>query len=245
MRAPILITGISKRLGFALAKHLLANDWPVIGTYRSPNASHQALSKLGATLYRCDFYQQSQIDELTAQVRQQHPRLRALVHNASDWQAESLDNTGTDAFDEALFTRMMQVHAAVPYQLNLAFRDLLTHDLPESAVAERDIIHVSDYVAQTGSAKHLAYAASKAALENLNLSFAKLLAPQIKVNCIAPALMLFNEHDSDSYKQKALGKALLPKEGGSDEFNDTVMSILNSSYVTGRVYHLDGGRHLK
>lgn len=245
MRAPILITGISKRLGFALAKYLLENDWPVIGTYRNPSASHQALSKLGASLYRCDFFQQTQIDELITQVRQQHPRLRALIHNASDWQAESLGNSGTEAFDEALFTRMMQVHAAVPYQLNLALKDLLTADLDDAAIAERDIIHVSDYVAQTGSAKHLAYAASKAALENLNLSFAKLLAPEIKVNCIAPALMLFNELDNDSYKHKAFSKALLPKEGGSAEFNETVMSILNSGYVTGRVYHLDGGRHLK
>ena len=96
-----------------------------------------------------------------------------------------------------------------------------------------------------GSRKHIAYAASKAAQDNLTLSFAALLAPKVKVNSIAPALVLFNGTDDDAYREKVLKKGLLPREGGLDEFQRAVDYLLESQYVTGRIHHLDGGRHLK
>lgn len=76
-----------------------------------------------------------------------------------------------------------------------------------------DIIHVGDYVSSRGSKKHIAYAASKAAQDNLTYSFSTKLAPKIKVNSVAPALMLFKEDDNNAYKEKALDKSLLKREG--------------------------------
>jgi dihydromonapterin reductase/dihydrofolate reductase len=108
-----------------------------------------------------------------------------------------------------------------------------------------DIIHISDFVASVGSEKHQAYAASKAALENLTFSQARLLAPKIKVNAIAPALLMFNQGDDDAYKQKALAKSLLGIEPGPGEVLATIQYLLQSRYVTGRVLALDGGRQLK
>lgn len=95
--------------------------------------------------------------------------------------------------------------------MNLALAPLLETD----EIGSRDIIHISDYVAQKGSKKHIAYAASKAALDNLTLSFAAKLAPGVKVNGIAPALMLFNEQDDSAYRQKALAKHYCPKRVAS------------------------------
>nr|WP_272946012.1 SDR family oxidoreductase [Vibrio mexicanus] len=100
-------------------------------------------------------------------------------------------------------------------------------------------------MAEKGSKKHAAYAASKSALNNLTLSFSAMFAPKIKVNTISPALLKFNEHDDDSYKQKALAKALIPHEAGFEEVIDAVHFIMTSEYMTGRNIHLDGGRHLK
>ena len=96
-----------------------------------------------------------------------------------------------------------------------------------------------------GSKKHIAYAASKAAQDNLTLSFATLLAPAVKVNSIAPALLLFNEHDGEEYRKRALSKSLLAREGGLDELQQAVDYLLESRFVTGRIMHLDGGRHLR
>jgi dihydromonapterin reductase/dihydrofolate reductase len=65
------------------------------------------------------------------------------------------------------------------------------------------------------------------------------------VNSIAPALVLFNEHDDEDYRLRALEKNLIPHEAGLDEFQRTVDFLLESNYVTGRILHLDGGRHLR
>ena len=133
---------------------------------------------------------------------------------------------------------MMDVHVTAPYRINLALEPQLKAGSPA------DIIHIGDYVSGRGSRKHIAYAASKAAQDNLTLSFAARLAPDVKVNSIAPALILFNEDDDEAYREKTLKKSLMQREGGLDELLHHVDYLMDSGYVTGRVVHMDGGRHL-
>ncbi|MCL1059403.1 dihydromonapterin reductase [Shewanella gelidimarina] len=234
MTAPILITGVGKRVGFYLAKHLAQQGQKVIGTYRSQYPQLQELETLGVELYRCDFEDASQLDELLVTLKQQ-PAIRAIIHNASDWLPDG------DA-DSAIFImdKMMRIHVSVPYVINLA----LTEQLNAYTGGTADIIHITDYVAEKGSKKHAAYAASKAALHNLTLSFAAKLAPNVKVNSIAPAMLMFNPDDGEQYKQKALKKSLLQKEGGESEVLNAVTYLMQSQYVTGQVIKIDGGRHL-
>ncbi|ENL2988856.1 SDR family oxidoreductase, partial [Escherichia coli] len=103
----------------------------------------------------------------------------------------------------------------------------------------------TDYVVERGSDKHVAYAASKAALDNMTRSFARKLAPEVKVNSIAPSLILFNEHDDAEYRQQALNKSLMKTAPGEKEVIDLVDYLLTSCFVTGRSFPLDGGRHLR
>jgi dihydromonapterin reductase/dihydrofolate reductase len=235
MSAPVLITGVGKRVGLALAHHFLDNDIAVIGTYRSQQPGLELLKHKGAYLYACDFYEDHDLEHLLQTIRDHHPQLRAIIHNASDWLADNNPLTPLETLN-----RMMRIHVGAPYLINLELAELLQRQTEKAA----DIIHITDYVAELGSKKHIAYAASKAALQNLTHSFASLLAPDIKVNAIAPALVMFNSDDSDSYKQKAISKALLQKEGGVKEVIDAVNFLMNSQYTTGRTLHLDGGRHL-
>ena len=234
--APILITGVGKRIGYALAKTLLKQGYPIIGTYRTVYDSIAELKALGAELYACDFYNEHSLNELIYTLTQQHPSLRAIIHNASDWLPDSNALSPTETLQ-----RMMQVHASVPYTLNLGLRDLLLEYPGEYS----DIIHFTDYVVEKGSQKHIAYAASKAALTNMTLSFSALLAPQVKVNAIAPAMILFNPDDDDTYREKTLKKSLMGIEPGTEEIIKAVQYLLESRYVTGRTLHVDGGRHLK
>ncbi len=67
-----------------------------------------------------------------------------------------------------------------------------------------------------------ANAASKAALDNMTRSFARKLAPEVKVNSIAPSLILFNEHDDAEYRQQALNKSLMKTAPGEKEVIDLV-----------------------
>lgn len=235
MTSPILITGGTQRLGLAVAKDLLSQHRSVIVTYRTKKPSVDELIALGAVLIQADFSTQDGLLKLILDIKNQTSSLRAIIHNASDWDQEA----DTEDYNK-LFEKMMQVHANAPYQLNLALQGML---LANDVVS--DIIHMTDYVQVKGSKKHIAYAASKAALHNLTLSFSALLAPNVKVNSIAPALLMFNEDDSSAYRAKALKKSLLEVCPGAQEAVKAVNYLLSSDYTTGQTLHLDGGRHLK
>ncbi|NVK54099.1 MAG: dihydromonapterin reductase [Alteromonadaceae bacterium] len=234
MSLPILITGGSQRLGLAVAESLLAHDQPVIITYRRYKPSVTKLEAAGATVMEADFNTQAGISRAIDKIKHIAPALRGIIHNASDWVPENAEQSAADLMQD-----MMMVHASAPYQLNLALKDALMASSPT------DIIHMTDYVQETGSEHHIAYAASKAALHNLTLSFARVFSPHVKVNSIAPSLLMFNDDDSPEYRERALEKNLLGLVPGPQEAVKAVNYLLESEYVTGQTLHLNGGRNLK
>ncbi|WP_240221792.1 dihydromonapterin reductase [Rheinheimera hassiensis] len=242
MSNTVIITGAAQRLGLHCALALKHAGYNVIATWRTEKPGLAQLRDAGVQCVQLDVTDNTQLTDFIAQIKQQHNSLRALIHNASEWKKDlpQSDNTVTALTgDSAVYDAMQAVHAKAPYLLNRALAPLL-----QANDGISDIIHLTDYVASTGSAKHMAYAASKAALENLTLSFAKALAPKVKVNAIAPALLMFNNDDDNEYREKALKKSLLQIEPGANEMTNTVMYLLNSRYITGRVLALDGGRPL-
>ena len=234
MTSPILITGAGQIIGLAFASHCLEKDTPVIVTYRTRRPAVDTLEKAGARCIHADFSTNEGIASFIDQLKAETSTLRAIIHNASDWLPES-----PDAAPAEVMAAMMQIHTMTPYCINLACRDLL-----ERSETGADIVHMTDYVVEKGSAKHIAYAASKAALDNLTLSFARLLAPKVKVNAVAPSLIMFNKDDDEAYRAKTLKKSLLGIEPGESAAVEAIEFLLNNPYVTGRTIGLDGGRHL-
>lgn len=233
---PILITGGGRRIGLALAHHFINLHQPVIVSYRSPYPAIDGLQEAGAVCIQADFSTDEGIYAFAEAVKARTDGLRAVIHNASCWHSEE----AATPLSETLHT-LLQVHVHAPYLLNHAFERLLRG----FGHAASDIIHFTDYVVERGSDKHIAYAASKAALDNMTRSFAKKLAPEVKVNAIAPAMILFNEHDDPEYRKEALNKSLMKIAPGEKEIIDLVDYLLTSCYVTGRTFAVDGGRPLR
>ncbi len=231
-QAPILITGASQRVGLHCAERLLEDGFPVIVTYRRERDSIDRLRALGAEALQADFSEESGIITFISVLKQRADGLRAIVHNASEWRP---DTPGQEA--EA-FRQLFQVHMLAPYLINLHCAELLRHGGPA------DIVHIGDDVTRKGSKKHIAYAASKAGLDNLTLSFAASLAPTIKVNGIAPALIQFNPDDDAEYRRKALAKSALGIEPGAEVIYQSLRYLLDNPYVTGTTLTANGGRHL-
>lgn len=238
----IIITGGGKRVGFELAKHLQQQGENVIISYRTFYPELEELAQLGVQLIACNFTQLEDISHFVTQITQRCVSIKALIHNASDWQAEneSLNFAELDKLLERMFT----IHLKTPYLLNIALHPLLLKYQQETQ-RTADIIHITDFVTSKGSDKHIAYSASKSAMQNLTLSFAKKYAPEVKVNSISPALIAFNPSDSAEYKQQAQRKSLMQKCGGYAEVINSVNYLLCSQYVTGENLNLTGGRHLK
>ena len=155
--APILITGASQRVGLHCARRLLEAGQPVIVSYRRERPALDELRQLGALTLPADFADEAGILAFIDLLHRHTDRLRAIVHNASDWLREE---PGQEA--EA-FARMVSVHMLAPYLINLRCRALLERSTPA------DIVHITDDAARRGSANRVAYCASTAGLENLTL----------------------------------------------------------------------------
>ena len=235
---PVIITGGAQRLGLATACALQQKGYQVVITYRRHRPVLDELQARGIDTIHADFGDEKGVLNLAAALRNRFRSLRAIIHNASEWIPE-----GNDQNDESIMQRMLNTHVMAPYLINQECGGMLTRHGEKHGYA--DVIHMSDYVATTtGSKKHIAYAASKAALDNLTLSYASKLAPWVKVNSIAPALLMFNQDDNDEYRQKAMKKSLLGIVPGASEGVSTIEYILESRFLTGKTIALDGGRHL-
>lgn len=231
--APILITGASQRIGLHCAERLLDDGHTLIVTYRTEREGIANLRQRGALALPADFSNETGILAFIELLHSHTDSLRAIVHNASDW----LDETpGQEA---AAFQQLFNVHMLAPYLINLHCEPLLRRSTPA------DIVHISDDVTRKGSAKRPAYCASKAGLDSLTLSLAARFAPQIKVNGIAPALIMFNPHDDADYRSKTLNKSALGIEPGPQVIYQSLRYLLDNPYVTGTTLTVNGGRQLK
>ncbi|WJM96728.1 dihydromonapterin reductase [Pseudomonas defluvii] len=226
MNSPILVTGASQRVGLALALRLAQAGHTVVSASRSksPEAAHPNIIQFQADL--CD-----EQDRLTLIqfLQDNFDGLRAIIHNASLWLDDSLANLNT----------MFKLHVEAPYHLNLALGEHLLK------LDKSDIIHICDETSSRGSKSHIGYAATKAALQNMVLSFAEKYAPRVRVNAILPGLLILKENSDEEYRQQTLKKALLEFEPGAQPLIDAVLFLLESQYSTGSSVVINGGRHLK
>lgn len=233
----VVITGGARRLGLATATALHEQGYSVLITYRKHRPVLDELQSMGIETMHADFGDEQGVFKFAKELRARFQTIRAIIHNASEWIPE-----GNRQHDGSIMQSMLNIHVMAPYLINQECGELLTRYGEQNGHA--DIIHMSDYVATTGSKKHIAYAASKAALDNLTLSYASKFAPWVKVNSIAPALLMFNEDDNAQYRAKAMKKSLLGIVPGVSEGVSSIQYILESRYLTGKTIALDGGRHL-
>lgn len=226
--SPIIVTGAGTRVGFDLTRALwMAGYHPVIAICHHATDVFKAMPGIEVMVY--DLTVESERVKLIDEVKLKHDSVRGIIHNASVWLG-----------DELVALREMQaLHVEAPYHLNLAFESLL------KATVKSDIIHIGDESAQRGVLNHIGYAATKAALTNLTLSFAKRFAPTVRVNTISPGFLLAPPGADEAWRDKALSKAIIKIEPGSRPVIEAVLYLLASSYSTGTDTIINGGRHLK
>jgi dihydromonapterin reductase/dihydrofolate reductase len=241
VNAPIIITGGGQRLGLAAALALHTEATPVVISYRNNTRNIAQLQARGVQTLHADLSTTEAVLDFTNTLKKQYSSLRAIIHNASEWLSESQSDVTEH---DMIFNKMMHIHAKVPYLINNQLSSLLQNFSQSSEKKSADIIHMTDYIVEKGSKKHIAYAASKAATQSLTLSFSAKFAPLIKVNSIAPAMLMFNESDDEAYKVKALKKSLMQLAPGEQEGVKAIRYLLDSDYITGRTLNIDGGRHL-
>lgn len=237
----ILVTGGARRVGAAIVRRLHEAGCRIALHYRGSADAAQALAgELNAI--RADSVWPLAGDLADAGVPQQlvqatlahFGRLDGLVNNASSFYATPLAEATAEQWDE-LFT----VNARAPFFLAQA-----------AAPALRDqrgaIVNLADIYAAHPRADCPIYCASKAALVSLTQSLAAALAPDVRVNAVAPGAIFWPETGrSDSERAAMLARTPFARTGSAEEVAETVAWLLcGAPYVTGQVIAVDGGRSI-
>ncbi|MDX5334296.1 MAG: SDR family oxidoreductase [Gammaproteobacteria bacterium] len=235
-RGTILVTGAGRRVGLHVAHSLLRDGFGVIAHYHSESDGVAALAAAGATTIQADLTQTAEVHRLLAAVTTGHAHLRGIIHNAS------LFETTREDTDEALaqYERFVSIHMRAPWLINTTLAPLLAGEGDDPA----DIIHLTDIFADNPNPAFDLYCSTKAGLQNLTLSFAKRLAPGVKVNAIQPGPVLFKDSHTAAAREQVLQETLLGREGGAEAIYRAVKALLDNPYITGASLPVDGGRRL-
>jgi len=240
-RPVVLVTGAARRIGAAIARALHADGYDLALHHHASTSEATALAvelerarpgsvlQLGADLADLDA-----LPALVDTVVARFGRLDALVNNASAFFPTPLPSA-TVAQARALFA----VNALAPWQLAQAAAPHLT-------AARGAIVNLADIHAERPLREHALYGASKAALVYLTQALALELAPDVRVNAIAPGAILWPEHGkSDAARDAILARVPLARTGTPEEVAAAVRWLVReATYTTGQVLRLDGGRSL-
>ena len=236
-----LVTGAARRIGAAIARRLHADGYDLALHYRHSRADMDALLgelnaiRAGSAIgLQADLAEFDRLPELVANTVGRFGRLDALVNNASGFYPTPI-GTATPAQWDELFAS----NARAPLFLAQAAA-------PHLRAARGGIVNLADIHGEKPLADHPIYCMAKAALLMLTKSLATDLAPDVRVNAIAPGAILWPEQDGDKAAQAAmLARTPLPRLGSTDDIAAAVSWLLDDAhYVTGQTLHVDGGRHL-
>lgn len=233
----IVVTGANRHIGAHLAHRFLDTGHPVVAQYRSASDAIEALVARGATAVQGDFADAAATAGIAERIAVAAPRIRALIHNASAFSPTDDDpQTAADQF-QAFF----EVHMRAPYLLNTRLAPHIRGDDDHSA---GDIVHITDIYADNPEPQYDIYCATKAGLQNLSASFAKRLAPGIKVNTIQPGPISFEAWVDESQRRAMLEATPLARTGSPDAIYQAVRALIDNDYQTGAVVAVDGGKRL-
>lgn len=231
-----LVTGGARRLGRAVAEALAKAGANVVVHYHRSRAEAEetarAIERSGRRGWavQADLRVEQEVRTLFAQARRLAGPVHILVNSASIFPASSF----ADFTREELF-ECIAVNAWAP----LAVARCFVHQVDAGAIVNLLDARVAGY-----DWGHVAYHASKSLFELFTRQMALQWAPRFRVNAVAPGLILPPEGEGPEYLER-LGKTVpLGRAGSPADVADAVLFLVRSSYLTGQVIWLDGGRHL-
>ncbi len=232
-----LVTAGSGRLGRAMVLALAGAGADVVVHFRSDEAGAlrtrddaQALG-VSATIAPADLAEDGACEALVATAHTALGGLDILVNNAAIFERTPLMSLQTQDFD-----RHMRINARTVHALSLAAGTRMR--------GERggDIVNMACVSAFRPFAGFVPYSASKAAVVSLTQGFAKLLAPTVRVNAIAPGPVLPPAGADAAQGERAIAATLLKRWGSPDDITAALLFLLRATYVTGYTLPVDGGR---
>lgn len=233
----VLITGGAKRIGQAMTIACAGAGMNVIIHYhRSEQEAEQLLNQLKewntrVYKYQADLSNLADVNVFFSRIKEEIGRVDYLINNASVFKESQLKDI---SIDELYGT----------FNINSIAPLLLCRDFIQQT-KKGAIVNILDSRITGLDLKHVAYQLSKNMLYTLTKMMALEYAPDVRVNGVAPGIILPPAGKTKSYLNKIVNNNLLKRPGKLEDITDTVLFLLSNQFISGEVIFVDGGQSLK
>lgn len=239
----ILITGGAKRVGAAISRMLHADGANLMIHYRqSANEARALQAELNlkrpnsAAIIHGELLNMAVLPTLVEETVKHFGRLDALINNASSYYATELGEIGDDQWQDLIGSNLK-----APLFLSQAAAT-------ELAKTKGCIVNITDMHVERPKKGYVVYSVAKAGLVTLTKSLAHEMAPNVRVNAVAPGPVMWPEDNpqfDEVYRKRVISQTLLKRIGEGDDVAKAVRFLIKDApFMTGQVIAVDGGRSL-
>jgi pteridine reductase len=239
----VLITGGAKRVGASICRLLHAGGAKLMIHYRSSAGEARALqSELNllrpnsAAIIQGDLLNLSILPSLVQETITHFGKLDVLINNASSYYPTEIGE-----IDDTKWEDLIGSNLKAPLFLAQAAA-------AELRKQHGSIINITDMHVERPKKGYIVYSVAKAGLMTLTKSLALDLAPDVRVNAVAPGPVLWPEDNpqfDEVYRQRVISQTLLKRIGEGDDVAKAVRFLIQDApFITGQVIAVDGGRSL-
>ena len=241
MKKTIFITGAAKRIGKEIALCFSEMGWNIIIHYNSSKNDAQVLADEingpnpdSAMTVQGNLDVKEDVEKVINEVRDGFPTIDLLINNASTFYPTPIEDISEEHWDKLVGSNLKG-----PLFLIKGLKDKLKE-------SKGSVINITDTNLSKGVANYSIYSAAKAGLESITKGLARELAPDIKVNAIAPGAMLEPPDVTwtKEQKSKVISSIPLNRMGSEKDISEAVKFLAKSNYITGQIIKVDGGRSL-
>jgi len=233
-----LITGSARRIGAVTVRALHKAGATVVVHYRnSSDAAKKLCDELNAIRSHSCYLQQGDLLDVASfpamleSILQKTGRLDILVNNASSFYPTKLGEITEQHWDD-----LMGSNLKAPLFLSQAVAQELIKN-------QGCIVNMVDIYGIQALKDHPVYSTAKAGLIMLTQSLAKELAPQVRVNGVAPGVILWPENGAEEQQSALLEKTHLKRQGTAEDIAKAILFLVgDADFITGHVIPVDGGR---
>ena len=241
MNKTILITGAAQRIGKEIALSFFNKGWDIVIHFNSSRLEAEALADKmnsersnSAMIVQANLDNADEVTKLVKKTLSKNSRIDALINNASTFYP-----TPVGTFSEENWNALMGSNLKAPLFLIQSFHKELEKN-------QGFIINITDINVDKALINHSIYIAAKSGLQTLTKSLAKELAPNIRVNAIAPGAILEppNIEWTTEQKKNIIHAVPMKRMGTEKDIVDAAMYLSEAEYVTGQILNIDGGKSL-
>ena len=234
----IIITGSATRIGAAIAQSLAGYGKKITLHYNKSEIEVKKLkSKLESIgsdvfLIKADLSKAAQTKKVIPFSYNKMKGIDCLINNASVFEKDSLSS-----FNEKSFNAHINVNLKAPA--------ILTQDFKKYLKSKKgNIINIIDQRIFKLTPFFFSYTLSKTGLQTLTKTSAMSLAPNIRVNGVAPGPTIKNQRQSENHFKKQWKSLILEEKVDPKNICETVKYFINNDNITGQIISVDGGQSL-